>query len=285
MIIVLGFDGLGLELIEEFKLKAIKQKAYTETDLSDFKTHPFTPIIWASMLTGRKIDEMEKIYMNYQIDTSGFIFSVAKKLLPVNIRKRLRVMYSRIVWKWRGIEKNPMQALQGWLKDNNVKTIFDEFKENNISYWHNNIPGYNGVPHHNENMEIVKKALSGHKEYYDKYRKLVWQQHIERKRTFFNALSKGYEVYFFYTNLVDALGHLFYHSAMERMKMAFEVEKIVSHVRDKFPDARIYVVSDHGMEIRNGIPDHSDKGFFSSNTGELIRKPMELYDLLHRVME
>ena len=37
MIVVLGFDGLGIRWVEEYKLDAIKQEEYTTTDLGDYR--------------------------------------------------------------------------------------------------------------------------------------------------------------------------------------------------------------------------------------------------------
>ena len=50
----------------------------------------------------------------------------------------------------------------------------------------------------------------------------------------------------------------------------------------------LYIVSDHGMEPIEGDPrggDHSDHGFFSSNTGELIQKPQDLFYLIKKKAE
>jgi len=169
-----------------------------------------------------------------------------------------------------------------YLKEHNIPTIFDELEQKGVSFWHNHIPGYNGVPHHEENMRIIKKALSGDVNTYSEYRMLVWAQHEQRIREFYEALDDGHEFYFFYTNLIDALGHLFYTVRKERRKMAMAVEEVVQTVKESHPDAVIYIISDHGMGIYDGIPDHSREGFFSSNTGELIKRPFELYSLIRR---
>lgn len=278
-VIVLGFDGLGLGLVEEFGLEVVKQKAHTVTVLTDFKTHPFTPIIWASMLTGYKVKKMEKTYTKLQRNSS--LYRVARKFLPLSWRARLGRIYDR-VHGGENVETTAMKLLMSYLKEHNIPTIFDELEERGVTYWHNHIPGYNGIPHHEENMRVVKKALSGDASSYFKYRRLVWAQHEGRVREFYSALDEGYGFYFFYTNLVDALGHLFYTEKKERFKMAMAVEEVVQTVKDSQPNAVIYVISDHGMTIHDGIPDHSLNGFFSSSTGELIDKPFDLYTLIRR---
>ena len=281
MIIVLGFDGLGLELIEEFKLKAIKQKAYTETDLSDFKTEPFTPIIWASMLTGRKIDAMENKYMEYKIDTNKPHLNLLKRIIPLGIRRRfLSNLYAKIVWRSRGLKRLPMEELDHYLLEHNIPCIFDILKENGISYWHNNIPGYNGFPKFRELHDRIKDIKHDAPGSLERYYRFVWSNHLTSCREFFEALKRNLDFYFFYTTLVDNIGHWFYGSKQERFKLAHEVNRIVARIHDEYPNATVYVISDHGMKQVNGYGDHSEKGFFSSNTGELIRKPMDLYHLI-----
>lgn len=276
-VIVLGFDGLGLEFVEEFSLDVVKQKAYTVTVLSDFKTHPFTPIIWASMLVGYKVQEMEDFYIKLQ--KRSILRRIAHHLLPLSWRAKLGKIYDR-THGGESAETTAMNVLMNYLKEHNIPSIFEELQERGVSYWHNHIPGYNGVPHHEENMRVVKRALSGDVEAYWEYHELVWAQHEQRVKEFYEALDEGHELYFFYTNLIDALGHIFYTVRKERRKMAMAVEEIVQTVKDSHPDAVIYIISDHGMEVHDGIPDHSHEGFFSSNTGELIKKPFELYNLI-----
>ena len=277
MIIVLGFDGLGLPLVEEFNLMAVRLSAYTETDLSEFRTHPFTPIIWASMITGRIIREMEDTYISLQ--NGPLLHRVARKILPYKARAVLGKLYDRFTGKEPPIA-NAMNVLMGYLQERGIETIFEELDRKGVSYWHNYIPGYNGVPHHDENMEVIKRALAGEKSAYQEYKRLVWRQHHERVKEFMEVLEEGREFYFFYTNLIDALGHLFYGSKRERRRMAWAAEDLALTVSKL--DAKVFIISDHGMALYDGIPDHSHNGFFSSNTGELIEKPHELYGLLRR---
>ena len=273
MLICLGFDGLGIDLVEKFKLKEVMQKAYTATDLSDFKTDPFTPIIWASMLTGRKPEDMERIYIKMRKRHKPPFSNILRRVLPL----RLRALLGKV---WDAFTRDPrgpaMMVLGDFLKRNNISTIFEELEERGVSYWHNSIPGYDGVPHHEERMRLIQEGA------WDEYYSLVWEQHRKALKEFFAALKKQYDFYFFYTNLIDAIGHLFYTKFVERMKLALEVQRIVKEIHEKFGDAVIYVVSDHGMQIVGDIADHSNQGFFSSNTGELIRKPQDLYYLLKK---
>ena len=52
------------------------------------------------------------------------------------------------------------------------------------------------------------------------------------------------------------------------------------------PSSLIYIISDHGMERieqkKSSWGAHSDHAFFSSNTGETIEKPSQLYELISK---
>jgi len=273
MLICLGFDGLGVDLVEKFRLKNVMQQAYTATDLSDFKTEPFTPLIWASMLVGRKIEEMERIYIGMRRKKQPPFCNILRKTLPSSLRTKLGRLWDFFV---RDPGGPAMMVLSDFLKRNNIPTIFEELEEEGISYWHNNIPGYDGVPLHEERMKLIRKGA------WSEYYTLVWEQHKEALKRFFRALKEKRSFYFFYTNLIDAIGHIFYPRFIERMKLALETQRIVKKVHQKCRNAIVYVVSDHGMQIIDNIADHSDHGFFSSNTGDLIKKPQDLYYLLRR---
>jgi len=66
------------------------------------------------------------------------------------------------------------------------------------------------------------------------------------------------------------------------MMLYMEINNLVKDIKGIAKDAYLYIVSDHGMmldqETKRGV--HSNYGFFSSNTGELIKKPQDLYHLL-----
>ena len=68
-----------------------------------------------------------------------------------------------------------------------------------------------------------------------------------------------------------------------------ELNNLVKSIEEKIDDNDIlYIASDHGMVPVKDDPrggDHSDHGFFSSNTGELIQKPQDLFYLIKRKAE
>jgi len=70
------------------------------------------------------------------------------------------------------------------------------------------------------------------------------------------------------------------------MRHYLEINEVVGNVKERRPNSIIYIISDHGMEHMEPKKDscgmHSNHGFFSSNTGETIEKPIQFYDLISK---
>lgn len=277
-VVVLGFDALGIEWVEEYKLDAIKQEVYTATNLSDFRgPHPYTPVIWTAMIRGKIDREIEEIFLDHTKGKKPIrpLLNLGEKLLPLEWRRRLGYLYDKL---FSPNQNPPMAITANWCEKKNVKTILDE-----VDCWHTTIPGYNGVPRHEERMEIVKKALAGDKSKFPPYDKDIIEGHERRKSNLLSLLESGRtpELIFFYTNYLDALGHLHFANPLRRMRWHFELNDLTNKVKKKLTKEDIlYVVSDHGMVEEDGYGRHSDSGFFSSSNGDLIEKPTDLHSLL-----
>lgn len=281
-IVILGFDGLEYNLVEEWDLKYIKQKTYTKTDLSDFKVI-VTPPIWASMLTGKKVPEIEELFVKRmkfvtarsnisRVKTPWYV-KLGAKLLPLPIRRLLGD----------AITPKPMQATYDYLlRNKKYKTIFDYFD----STWTNGIPSYGRNVSTEEVRRAMKDAVKGNFKPLVEYAMKIYEQD---RRTLFEALDNDYELIFWYTPFLDEISHFYIRKKLKLMNIYFDLNKLVKKVSQKLDeDDVLYIISDHGMEPVPGSPyggDHSDHGFFSSNTGELIEKPQELFNLVIKKVE
>ncbi|RLF83561.1 hypothetical protein DRN44_00645 [Thermococci archaeon] len=276
-IIILGIDGLEYNLVEEWDLKYIKQNAYTKTDLSDFKVI-VTPPIWASMLTGRKVPEIEELFIkrikfvtarsNISRTKTPWYVKLGVKILPLPIRRRLGD----------ALTPRPMQATYDYLlRNKKYKTIFDYFDKT----WTNGIPSYGRNVSNDEVRKAMKEAVKGNLKPLVEYAMKIYEQD---RRALFGALDNDYELVFWYTPFLDEISHFYIGKKLKLMNIYFDLNRLVEKVSKKLDENDIlYIISDHGMEPVPGSPyggDHSDHGFFSSNTGELIGKPQELFYLV-----
>lgn len=278
-ILILGIDGLEYNLVEEWNLKYIKQQAYTKTDLSDFEVI-VTPPIWAAMLTGKIIPEINetfiKRYRYYSQKTSEvkidlktpWYIKVGRKILPKVIRQKInKIMFP-----------DPFKKTADFLlKTSKYETIFDYYEKS----WTNGIPSYGRNVSTKEIKTAMQEAINGNLKPLVQYSLRIYE---EDKRQLFGALEKGYELIFWYTPFLDEISHFYIRKKLKLMNLYIELNKLVKDVKSRLEDEDIiYIISDHGMEPVPGDPrggNHSDHGFFSSNTGELIRKPQDLFYLI-----
>ncbi|NJE46080.1 hypothetical protein E3E35_01375 [Thermococcus sp. GR7] len=276
-IIILGIDGLEYDLVREWNLKYLQQRAFTKTDLSDFEVI-VTPPIWASMLTGKKIPEIEEPFIRRQkfIAKKGNITRVrtpwyvklGAKILPLPIR--------RMLGDW--ITSNPFEATYDYLlKNKKYPTIFDYFDKT----WTNGIPSYGRNVSNPETKAAMREAIKGNLKPLVEYAMMTYKQD---RRALFDALDRDYKLIFWYTPFLDEISHFYIRKKLKLMNLYFDVNKLVKEVSEKLDEGDVlYIISDHGMEPIPGDPrggDHSDHGFFSSNTGELIEKPQDLFRLV-----
>lgn len=280
-IIILGIDGLEYSLVEEWNLKYLKQKAYTQTDLSDFKVI-VTPPIWAAMLTGKKIPEIEEPFIkrhkfianrgNSSKIKSPWYVKVGSKILPLKIRRKLG---EAIIKRVAG---DPFKETYDYLlKTNKYRTIFDYFDKT----WTNGIPSYGRNVSNEDVKAAMAEAVKGNLKSLLEYAMTTYR---EDQNLLFEALDKEYDLIFWYTPFLDEISHFYIQKKLRLMNLYIDLNKLVKEVSERIEKGDVvYIISDHGMEPIPGDPrggDHSDHGFFSSNTGELIKKPQDLFKLV-----
>ncbi|AEC51974.1 hypothetical protein PNA2_1058 [Pyrococcus sp. NA2] len=276
-IIILGIDGLEYNLVEEWNLQHIKQTAHSKTDLSGFKVI-VTPPIWAAMLTGRKIPEIEEPFIkrekmiakesNISKVKPPWYVRLGAKILPLSIRKRIGDI----------IAPNPFEKTYDYLlKTKKYKTIFDYFDKT----WTNGVPSYGRNVSTPEIKAAMTEAIRGNLKPLVEY---AMKTYKHDKKALFKALNGDYELIFWYTPFLDEISHFLIKKKLKLMDIYFNLNKFVKKISERLNEKDVlYIISDHGMEPIPDDPrggDHSDHGFFSSNTGELIKKPQDLFKLV-----
>ncbi|WP_297090421.1 alkaline phosphatase family protein [Thermococcus sp.] len=276
-IIILGIDGLEYKFVKEWDLQHIKQTTYSKTDLSDFEVI-VTPPIWAAMLTGRKIPEIEEPFVkrekmiakesNISKVKPPWYVKLGAKILPLPIRKRLGDLMA----------PNPFEKTYDYLlRTKKYRTMFDYFDKT----WTNGIPSYGRNVSTPEVKAAMAEAVKGNLKPLVEYAMETYEQD---RKALFEALEGDYELIFWYTPFLDEISHFYIRKKLKLMNIYFDVNKLVRDVSEKLDEGDVlYIISDHGMEPIPGDPrggDHSDHGFFSSNTGEVIKKPQDLFKLV-----
>jgi hypothetical protein len=277
-IIILGIDGLDYYLVKKWKLQNLMQKTYCKLDLSDYRVK-VTPPIWGSMITGKIDEEVMDVwiraaqFVNLKSDVKQKWWAeIVTRFLPhIPAAVKNKVLF-RLLER---MGENPFEVTSNYVNEKKLTNIFQFFK----NPWTNGIPSYGRLDNTPERRNLFERATSGEK---TNLRDYEIKNYKKDKIQLFSILEKdGYDLIFWYTALIDSLGHLYIGKKLTLMKYYLEINKLVGEVREKYNDCQIYIVSDHGMEeVERGWGMHSDYAFFSSNTGERINKPTELFDLI-----
>jgi len=279
-IIILGIDGLEYDLVEKWLLKNLMQKKYCKLDLSDYKVI-VTPPIWGSMLTGKIDEEIMKKWVRLEelIGCEAYIeksklSKFFEKILPEKINFWLA---DHILVPLIG--GDPFKTTANYVKDKKMPTFFDFFEKP----WTNGLPSYGRNVSTPIQKKLTENAIMGEK---TPYRKFIIENYKKDKEQLLEKIkNKENDLIFWYTSLLDNFGHMDIGKPVTHMmKHYLEINSLVGIVKEKCPNSIIYIISDHGMRPltnkKNSWGVHSDHAFFSSNTGEEIRKPAQLYELL-----
>ncbi len=277
-IVILGIDALEYNLVEKWDLKNLKQKAYTKTDLSDFDII-VTPLIWGSMLTGQKLKEMEEIWRkrkkffsqqrDVRVKQKQYWYArIASKVLPERVKKFLIKKFV----------PDPFGVTSNYLVNNpKYKTIFDYFERT----WNNGIPSYGRNVADQKIKKISEMAADGNpKPLYD----YAMNLYRKERAMLLDAVKSDYQLIFWYTPFLDKIEHFYWRKKLKLLNIYMELNRLVDEVKAMLDENDIlYIISDHGMKespSKTISGEHSDHGFFSSNTGELIKKPQQLFDII-----
>jgi len=282
-IFILGIDALEYDLVEEWNLKYLKQKAYCKTDLSDFGVI-ITPLIWGAMLTGKKIEEIEETYLKRAKIVAGkgtihkkkpkqyWVAKTVAKILPHKLKKFIDSLFL----------PDPFKKTYNIIQRKEYTTIFGFFEKT----WNNGIPAYNRNVSTKEVKQLMEKAVKGDVKNLYNYSMRLYRK---EKEELLKAISEDYDLIFWYTPFLDEIEHFYITKKAKLLNIYMELNNLVKIVKEKMSDKDIlYIISDHGMVPVKGHPrggDHSDHGFFSSNTGELIQKPQDLFYLIKEKSE
>ena len=117
----------------------------------------------------------------------------------------------------------------------------------------------------------------------EEYDAVVWRNHEENKKDFFDALGR-FDLVMGYFDLADAIGHLSF-GIPEKMETVYqELERLAGEVKSSTDDF-VLVISDHGMKAVGRYGDHSKNGFYSANKrlGLNLPRITDFYNLIRRM--
>ncbi|RLE53765.1 MAG: hypothetical protein DRJ26_02990 [Candidatus Methanomethylicota archaeon] len=269
-VFVLGLDGLEYMLVSKWKLENLMQVKYGYFEVSEEYAHkrggvPYTPIIWASFITGKKPSE----HGVRELWTYGKFLDKLRHLPPIKWIKGKRRFLSKLGLKPKVVGRETL----------NCPTIFDVINPS-IAV---NVPSYNESTHlHRRLSEAFYRGL-------EEYEKEIWRVHEERKKATYDALRSGYwKLFMTYFDLADLLGHLhFIKRPFKLLKAYLELNNLAGELQSRVPNDTVFlIISDHGMEPSgDGVTgNHSKRAFWSLNLNEKW-EPRDFTDFFPKIMQ
>lgn len=271
-ICILGYDGLEYSLVKKFNLKNLKQLEYGKTDISEFSIAS-TPLLWASFLTGKKIDIVSRRFI-FEKKIIGNIILLFKKNMSEEIWESLKVL-SPIIRKTREIIKGDInkKIKDAWKLNKQTKTIFDFFKKSKAI----NVPTYN-TDGYKERGLVVEFVLGNPIESIKK----IEQDFQKTRKELLKNLNK-YELIMAWFQISDLWGHKYRGDLSKMYEVYKKLDNLTKEVKKRF-NGWILIISDHGMKKIGKYGDHTDikYGYYSSNIKLGLKNPKitEFYKLI-----
>jgi len=137
---------------------------------------------------------------------------------------------------------------------------------------------------HSEERRLLKKYFD-EEATVEEYEAVVWKNHEENKKDFFDSLGH-FGMVIGYFDIADAVGHLSF-GILEKMDKVYEeLEGIAREVKSS-SDEFTLIISDHGMEPVGRYGDHSRNGFYSANRKLGLNLPhiTDFHNIIKEVVE
>lgn len=268
---VLALDGLEANLVEEWDLKALKQKTYGTYEISqeycDESGYPLTPKIWSSFITGQppSVHKVDKIWKTKNLWSVVWLIRKIHNLPGIKRIKFKRIV-SRILLKI-GAEPETVKI--------KIPTIFDKVKPS--------IP----ICISNYNDDVLRDIILAMLKGIEELEKESWRVFEVKKQEVYKNLNNEWRLFMVHFHISDTMGHFFIKSDINKIKeiylmldgLAYQLKLML----DK--DTFFLIVSDHGMkpgEKASGV--HTTHGFYSFNQ-DLDWQPKNPVDFYNKIME
>lgn len=236
--IILGLDGLDLDLVYSFGCRNLFQETYGSISVpvhSVLKV-PVTPQVWGSFLTGQWLGDLGFTYGSAWMDRVVSLLRQVKRIVPVQLGLTKRIVH----------EPKRFPPLP-------YKTFADRIDIDLM-----NVPFYN-FDHwiFNTGFELTKDRISL-SEFLLKL--VMYFNQLTAKVT--RAVDSMGPHLFAYLPFPDIVHHFCYHDRRIIAEHYRELEEFIAHI-EKRTDGPILIVSDHGFDFQTKR--HSLKGGFSLN--------------------
>ncbi|WP_217907042.1 alkaline phosphatase family protein [Candidatus Nanohalobium constans] len=277
-VLVIAFDGLDKELIEEFDLEHVKQEEYGSIDNKTGMSSIKTSELFASFITGKTREE-------HGIKGLKKEEHWLPSLIPSKVAQKVRGGYT-VKQILRDIAKQGDRQFDK--RDLEGDSIFEEIENSKAMY----VPGYNPSPFwtkHGTGRDL--RDLSMEKRPWGYF----WDahEHTRRKNEIFRPVNKWHDFLMVHIFRPDMHQHCYgdpnlsTYDENKLEELYKDTDDLAEEILEYFSEDydTIIFMSDHGLPTENG---HNENAFYSSNRelfGEEVPKITDFYDKILEIQD
>lgn len=255
-VLVVAFDGLDYELIQEFDLEYVPQEELGQIDNNTGIKKRKTAELFTTLITG-------KTYQEHGVTS-------LKKWDRENRLTRFNSLLDQlpITRKTTGLRKALIEATgnyRRWIKDTDYTetTLFDEVENSKALF----VPGYNPSEFHSSNSG---RRLSQYNP--EKQQPYIWDkyEYPRRKRDLFRPVNKWFDLFMIHFHRPDVHQHYYGDKELgnydkDKLEELYnEIDDLASEILEFFSESydTIVFLSDHGIPTET---QHNENAFYSCN--------------------
>ena len=278
MFVVLGWDGLDPELVDQWRMDFGEAAKSIETIVNPAIGGPHTLEVWPAIITGHtpktlgiQVNRSESGGVTWEHDFLNLAGSAADLVVPERIRTRLGHWLRN-----RGVEVQTFDA--AYYAEHGFQTIFDDRRARAIT-----VPNYNDPGGKDQEWAAVLTERTDESDQFDTavgqpaLDELFYRNFFERLGMVQAALHREYDLVFVRFGLLDAIGHIapaVEEPGWQRRHYAL-AERVTDWVREQLVSGDTCVcLSDHGLQ--NGS--HTDEACIAGPS-DLIRPVDSVLDI------
>ena len=281
-VLVVAFDGLDKELIEEFDLQNIRQGEFGSIDNQTGMKNIYTSELFASFITGETHQEHGVEGLNKWKNSRGEILDT---LVPKELLETKRGLH-----RFRETLKSALDAEETKYdeEDLEVDTLFEKI-DNSRSIF---VPGYN--PSTFWTIEADLRPLGFGKSPAETMEHYDTREFRHRKEKLFSELENDFiparDFLMMHFHRSDTFHHLYgdpqgNYDEEKLREMYSDMDELAVQIKEKALEKGydyIIFMSDHGLPAKIG---HNENAFYSSNKELFPNKTPKITDFHDRILE
>ena len=279
-VLVIAFDGLDYELIQEFDLKHVLQQEHGSIDNDTGVSTRKTGELFTSFITGE----------TYAVHSVTGVDAWRGEPKPLRQFEEL-VEDSKLFGKFRGMRKAIYESINSWslrldwpIRDDIlVPTLFDQIDNSRALF----VPGYNTSTFFRCSADtrplLVGLGLEETINHYDT------REHRHRREKLFRPVNTYYDFCMVHFHRPDLHQHLYgekdAHYDHDRLRELYEeTDELAKKILDYFEDGfdAIILMSDHGLPEDH---QHNKRAFYSCNQELFGWRQPHITDFHDKILE